>query len=354
MKKTGINIVGDPLAKFLLNKLHFSPIKASIFIVAIAFVYDFLQFFMFGNLPGNYLEIFTTIAWHFIFIPAMAFFYLWSNNAMPNLLNDLAKAKTIELSQAEINTHLMLFNRPWRLLFSIFGGMTLGLLYLVRSSSFNSIYTNPVFLIPRQVGWFIAGYIVSILASALIINVYIINIVFKNKNIHLEPMHPDKSGGFGKLGDYSKVLAYLISSAGLVIGLTELRYFYNYFPKELWIIHLFIPIYIVGATVSFFAPILFVHWKMKLTKREMLIEIQEKIAQEYYTSKEKIVYHSENIDTDLSKIKQLQILYEITEKIPEWPFNLQALNGFLFSVFSPIFSFAFGIIGNYIKGLIAP
>jgi len=187
------------------------------------------------------------------------------------------------------------------------------------------------------------------LASTLVINVLIISNVFKNRSIHLEPMHPDNSGGLGKLGDYSKIIAYLISSAGLVIGLTELRYFQGAFPKELWIIHISVPIYLVGATVSFFAPILLVHRKMKETKRRLLIEIQEKIAQEYYASKEKIVQQSENIDTDISRIKQLQTLYELMEKIPEWPFSSPALNGYLFSIISPLFSWVFGLIVDYIR-----
>jgi len=342
----------DPLAEFIASKLKFSPTKAVLFIISVAFVYDVLQFFFFGNIPNDYLEIITIAAWHYLFVPAMGFFYLWSNSAMPSLLNHLANLRTIQLSSTEIDANLQLLNRPWRLVISIVGGLIIGILYLVRSASFDSIYNNPVFLAPRQVSWFIAGYIITMLSSTLIINVLIINSVFKNKRIHLEPMHPDKAAGLGKLGDYSKVIAYLISTAGLVIGITEFRYFHNAFPRELWIIHAFIPIYVIGATISFFAPILLVHSRMKETKKQLLIEIQEKIAQEYYSSQEKIIRNSESIEDELSKIKQLQTLYELTEKIPEWPFNLLALNGYLFSVFSPLLSIGFGIITDYIKELL--
>jgi hypothetical protein len=344
----------DPLAKFLMSRLNFSPTKAVVFIITVAFIYDILQFFLFGNIPGSYLEVITILAWHYVFIPAMGFFYLWSNSALPSLLNKLAKLNTIQLSNAEIDINLQLLDKPWRFLISVVGGLIIGLLYLARSAFFEGVSTNPVLLVPRQVSWFIAGYMVTMLSSTLIMNVLIISNVFRNQKIHLEPMHPDKSAGLGELGRYSKVIAYLISTAGLVIGITELRYFYSAFPEELWIIHTVIPIYIIGATISFFAPILFVHWKMKETKKQLLIEIQEKIAHEYYASKEKIIQNSESIEDNISKIKQLQTLYELTEKIPEWPFNLQALNGYLFSIFSPLLSIGLGVIGDQIKEFLFP
>lgn len=354
MKTVGLPKIGDPLAKFLTSRLNISPMKAVAFIITVAFIYDMLQFFLFGNIPDNYLEIITITAWHYLFVPAMAFFYIWSNSALSNLLNDLAKLKIIQLSDTEIENYLRPLNKPWRLVISVFGGLIIGLLYLVRSASFNSMYKNPVFLVPKQASWFIAGYMIMMLSSTLIMNVLIINNVFKNKKVHLEPMHPDKSAGLGKLGDYAKIIAYLISTAGFVIGITEFRYFHNAFPKELWIIHAFIPIYIIGATISFFTPILLVHGRMKETKRQLLIEIQEKLAQGYYSSQKKIIQNSESIEDDLGRIKQLQTLYDLTEKIPEWPFNLQALNGYLFSVFSPLLSIGLGLITDYIKGVLFP
>ena len=189
---------------------------------------------------------------------------------------------------------------------------------------------------------------VSMLSITLIQNVFVIHSVFKERNIHLRPMHPDESGGFGPLGNYSKTIAYLISSAGFVIGLTELRYFMGLFPKELWVIHLSIPLYIIGATISFFAPLQTAHQRMSQEKTTTLLEIQEQITKEYYSSKENVIAKHEDIENQLSRIKQLQSLYEFTEKAAEWPLNLPALRGYIFSVVSPLISIGFGLLGDYI------
>ena len=108
---------GDPLARFLIRKLGFTPIRALMVVIVVAFIYDVLQIMVFGSISPyqDYLQVLTILAWHYVFVPAMGYFYIWSNNALRNLLELLATGDSITLSIEDIGGHIDSVNKSWGL-----------------------------------------------------------------------------------------------------------------------------------------------------------------------------------------------------------------------------------------------
>ncbi len=71
----------DPLARFLINKLHLSPLKAYLLGLAIVVFYDGLALVMkyIGLNPAGFNLPVLDIAYDLVFIPAVFYFYIWTS-----------------------------------------------------------------------------------------------------------------------------------------------------------------------------------------------------------------------------------------------------------------------------------
>jgi hypothetical protein len=176
----------------------------------------------------------------------------------------------------------------------------------------------------------------------------------RNKQFNVNPLHPDLCGGLRALSEYSIKIAYLVAGVGLMIGLTEYRYIAGELDQKYWIIHLGIPVYLVVATASFFAPLSTAHDGMKEAKKKLLDNIARQFWSDYSLTQNGLAKDADSVQADVSKIQQLRTLYEMTEKFPVWPFDVSTLRTFIASVTSPIFAILLGLVSEFLSARIFP
>jgi len=184
------------------------------------------------------------------------------------------------------------------------------------------------------------------------LNVYSLRKVLRDKKFNLNPLHPDKCGGLRVLSEYSLKTAYLASAFGVVIGMTEYRYISLGIIDKYWYLHLSIPVYIICATICFLLPLNASHAGMKKSKEELLHNIAMQFQNDYFRTRAELKQDAAGLKNEVEKIQQLQILYEMTDKFPVWPFDVTTLRRFAATLTIPVIPILIGIASKLIESFL--
>jgi len=174
--------------------------------------------------------------------------------------------------------------------------------------------------------------------------------LFRLFDLDIRPLHPDRGGGLGSIGQFSVRLGGFIAVLGLNGGALLLLQQYSrtgsfvlvgrYFSFTLgtW---LGIIAYLALIPVSFLAFVWTAHSAMKRAKDERLLRIAEQFELVYgalqsHISQPESSYCQVDLEGYLDQIEQLQKLYKVTEAFPVWPFNFQDLVRFVTTTISPL------------------
>ncbi len=196
----------------------------------------------------------------------------------------------------------------------------------------------------------------TMIGLTLLLNIWSLNRILKDKTLHLRPLHSDECGGLGFLGTYSLKTVYLAVVAGLVISILEYRlilsgvsYQYHYL-----LIHLSVPLYIIWAIFSFLAPVFVAHIGMERAKNEEFDKISKQYLNDYSRICGDLTKDAGELEKATSKLKKLQELYELVKQFPTWPFDLRTFRKFLISTSSPFIGPFIGFIIKVVSKFFTP
>jgi hypothetical protein len=346
----------DPLARFLIDRLGLTPIRVAVIIpvgaLLLGVITDIINSSLLSANQASLLRDWSYWVWSCFFTPVVVGYYVWVSGAMESLLRSIKESEVVEISDEEIKSLIPLYRQVrWNYL-SLFLGIMIGVLFYLSRADVPSLSANFFSRMLGSISMCIGGYIISMTVISFVLNVYSLRKVLRDKKFNLNPLHPDKCGGLRVLSEYSLKTAYLASAFGVVIGMTEYRYISLGIIDKYWYLHLSIPVYIICATICFLLPLNASHAGMKKSKEELLHNIAMQFQNDYFRTRAELKQDAAGLKNEVEKIQQLQILYEMTDKFPVWPFDVTTLRRFAATLTIPVIPILIGIASKLIESFL--
>jgi hypothetical protein len=189
--------------------------------------------------------------------------------------------------------------------------------------------------------WMVSSlYAIIMLIISCLISIYWLRRIFIDFETVIRPFHPDKAGGLSPLGDFTLSLSYLITASGALlvfIPITREYVLYRIFQFSLsQDIVIGIIAYLILAPIAFFAPLSVAHKSMKSAKEKILLQIDEYFQDEMAALQVALVKKDPIDQNKVSRLKDLQSLYDTAYRFPVWPFNTENITRFTTTYLSPI------------------
>lgn len=347
--------LGDPIAKFLVEKMHWSPFRFAALWTAVVVEVGLLIALLTGTLdspPGKALiDDWVWLTWSFIFTPVIAGYYLWSSFAIDGVLAGLEEAEILKIPEEDKNAIVEYFKKPGRLILAVGGMVVIGIFYYITRRDLNGFANlSLIAKIETSITYAILSYFAIMLISNLVINYWAIRRVIQDKELNINPLHPDRCGGLQILSDYSMKVVYLNTIFGFVVSISVIRLFQTQYG---WTAILLVILYLSITTISFFAPLSTAHEEMKEAKTKLLLSLGRQFWKEYLIAHQ-AAGSTETIKNEIDKIKQLQELYDLTQDFPVWPFDTTTLRRFFVSISSPLIPAIIGVVIDALSDKILP
>ena len=349
----------DPAAYLLINKLHLSPLSFGLFSSAIAIGFYLFMAWVSNTLyskPGQVglLEDWFPWIWILFFNPIVVGYYLWSFQAIENVIKDLNASDVVETNKPEIYQNaLNPYYQRWRTFLALCSAVTFSIFVFITRSGLNDSWTGSGILpaLAVTITSLVIVYMGSMLVLNLITNVGIIHSILESKELKLNvnPLHPDRCGGLHSLSNYSLKTAYLAAVLGISVGLIEYQFITQGVGQVYWFVHLIIPLHVALSMACFFGPLLAAHRGMRKAKEELLQEIARQFQTDYSQIRLSLTGDAETFKKGNEKIKELRAFYTLTDEFPVWPFDVQTFRRFLLTVPSPLLPLLPKLIGTLLK-----
>jgi hypothetical protein len=342
----------DPIATLLIKRFHLTSVGfgllsipiLSLFYLLIAWISNTL--WTQGEQVGLLQDWFPWF-WILLINPVVLGYYLWSFQAISGVIEDLEESDVVMTQQAEIDA--IVLNPYYQKLhkyialgcaiaYSIF-------VFISQPSLKNNWYGAGV--LPNlavTIATFVGVYIGSMLVLTLVTNIRILHRIFEEKDLNINPLHPDRCGGLHSLSNYSLKTAYLAAVLGIMVGLIEYQFVTQGVAKVYWFVHLIIPIHIILSTACFYSPLLAAHRGMKKAKEELLHKIARQFHADYSQIHESLAGDAETLKQGTEKIQGLRDFYKFTDEFPVWPFDVQTFRQFLLTVPAPLLPIFLGLL----------
>jgi hypothetical protein len=351
----------DPVAFLLVERFRLSPLTFGLLsmligsglYIAIAWISNTL--WSRGDQVGLLGDVYPWL-WILFISPTVFAYYLWSFQAIDHVVQNLEDSDVVETDEAEVDQIVLSpYYQRWRNLLALGSSVSFSIfVYYTRSGLKNSWTSSgllPTWVV--TVSTFVAVYIGSILVLNLITNVRILHRILAQKNLNINPLHPDRCGGLRPLSDYALRTAYLIGVLGVMVGLIEFQFITRGVGKEYWFVHLIIPLHLILSISCFFGPLLAAHEGMRKAKENLLHEIARQFQNDYSQIRKSLSGDEELLTKGMEKIKKLRDIYSFTDEFPVWPFEVQTFRRFLLTVPTPLIPILAGVlqklIGHWLK-----
>jgi hypothetical protein len=292
--------------------------------------------------------------WLLFIAPILAGYYLWGSGVAREIIASLYSSEVVDIFESEITAVSNPYQHPWRMILSIFGGLSLGIYFYITRPLVDAWSSSGI--LPRVVtssGMVVGGYMTTMLGLTMLLNVWMIRKLLQNKKFSMRPLHPDQCGGLGFLSSYSLKTVYLAAAGGLAIGTTVYRFVVVDVPLEYGLIFLSIPVYLLWTVWSFVAPLYTAHQGMLAARDEKLDDIAEKFQATYAEVGHTLSNGSDELAEGIGRIKHLEDYYETTRKFPIWPLNVTAMRRFFLSITAPFIPAIVSLIIQVISNLVA-
>jgi hypothetical protein len=222
-------------------------------------------------------------------------------------------------------------------------------------------YFNFVIFSPQDVGHWMSRndqlnpvglvYLFGLFFLYCFLTVYVIRNVFtaflfvnivRHAEIHILPMHPDKSGGLRPLAEIGLRNQYVVMLLGvnLVTAVTVAYVFLE--PPDL-IVPLFtaaVTAYLIMGPLVFVAPLLPFRQAMVAAKTRLSTEVAQRIRLELNQLHTKLPSGAITKDEE-DFFERLQKMARVIDELPAWPFDASTARKFLVSYVVPILSTGF-------------
>jgi hypothetical protein len=347
----------DPVASLLIEKLKVSPLSFGLLSIAITTgLYLFIAWVSHTlySKPGQVglLQDWFPWIWVLFINPVVLGYYLWSFQAIDNVIQDLEASDVVETDKSEIDRiTLNPYYQRWRKFLALGSAVSYSILFFITRSGLKKSWTGsgtlPALFV--TIVTFAVVYLGSILVLNLITNVRVLHRILGRKELNVNPLHPDRCGGLRPLSDYSLKTAYLAAVLGIMIGFMEYQFITQGVGRVYWFVHLIIPLHVALSMACFFGPLLAAHQGMKKGKEEILNEIAQQFQADYLQIHDNLAGDAETFKKGTEKIKELRAFYTLTDEFPVWPFDVQTFRRYLLTVPSPLLPLLPKLIGLLFK-----
>jgi len=345
----------DILAQLVIGKLKVKPIYVVILIYILAAIHMVLL--LIQSLPNGVtqeemIRIMEAVVWEWMFDPAFAYFYLSFPAFTADMFQSFDSNRYLDVDLDDLEMVKPYYRSTWRLIISLGAGI-IWPVHFIYTRAFE-IWQGEMllFTIYGAVFSFFGGIILGNLLYTAILNVFVVNKLIKGKLMRLHILASDKCGGFKALRDYAVRITSIIFIGGVVLVFTQYKYITLGLTSEIWYQYILNPIFIIVGTLGFFAPMYRAHKEMERGKKELLDTISEEINKIYY----KIVGNKGVDKDDLRQrnddLNELEELYGLTEKFPDWPFDVGALRSYLASIATPLLAVIVNILQSVLGDLL--
>lgn len=356
----------DPLAK-LLNRLRFTPLRLGLAIIFANLIVDsglglqFNVFFSNTSVPGLLQDV-MALSFDFFILPIICGAYLWTSQGGNNLFGDLSVRGIFKSPTATRRTIQYIFSRQqgqYIFTLALFIGCLFAFaqvaayMHWVPWNTINGyLYLYPPMSFFRFPFWFIAFYAITFGVFNLGLTITLLSdISSQSRGLNIFPLHPDRCGGLGVIGNYATKTGYVIAPIGIYASIGALIEFYN---NTFWVaypVQIFIVAYILLAPVVFIFPMYEIHKAMVRQKEKELLQIARLYNNEVEDAKVKF----QASQTVNSNLEYIQKLYEQTLKnYPVWPYNFNNLREFLFASISPLIPIFLSLATDFLLKRLLP
>ena len=191
---------------------------------------------------------------------------------------------------------------------------------------------------------FLVNYLIAQLVLRVILSFWFIRSLFRNSNLIVQPLHPDRCGGLGPIGTLAMFLNAVVFVTGLMVagGLYS-----NIYITDVGVLapvnFLIVLAYLGMSAAVVFTPIWAAHKKMEEERDTILGQLNRKFDRINRRLTQSMVDDS---DPDITVLKQQQEslttirdLYSLVDQHPVWPFNAKVMYSFAGSVLWPVVFF---------------
>jgi hypothetical protein len=357
----------DPIASFLRKNLGLTPLKFGLvilitnIILGIYIGFRYQVFFSDSSTPGL-LQDYTAVIADLIVYEAICILYLWTTEGATMLFNNLNNSRVFK-SESMVRDTVNESRGRYLSRSAFVLAIVIAIVYVVTQIGAymewlpwktvgGYIELKPVISYFRAPLWFLGMYALVFAVINIFTTILILRRLFRNKEIHLSPLNPDKCGGLSSINAYTQKLAYSLAVIGLIVSIAIIYELNNGNLLNAYPVLLAMAFYIVLAPMIFFLPLGTAHGAMKKAKdQELLI-----IANEFDEAHEKLkssalVWDKNSYTEELERIELIRKWYGIVQEFPVWPFDIRSLQRFLGIITAPLVPAIISVIINILQGI---
>jgi hypothetical protein len=326
---------GDPFARFLW-KQGITPVRLGLLVFAYGLIYGLILPALFGRL-GEVFQDWPTLVIVLVVNPVLLGYYAWEPFSIQNLYEGIARrVQEDKYEDEQISRLTRPFGKRYWFWLALLAGV-LESVYIIYQHGYAATnwQSNPIVVATVVPLRFLAFYAVTFILVRETIAILGVNRFMRIFPVDIAPLHPDKAGGL-------RVLGYYVLARGVVLGLVGLLFGMNLLRARMgigtlsWEFYLEMIVYVIAAPSLFLLPLWRAHLLMAEAREKIMLEVAQKFELEYYNSLDHI--RAGTITGDhVGEIESLQKLYEIAEKAPIWPLNMQIVSQFSAAVLLPVF-----------------
>jgi len=317
--------------------------------------------------PPGILQNWTALVVDFISEPVIGGIYLWTTIGATRLFRQLQAsgvfasenvvAEKVDKSRPLFAKRLV-FHLIWIVsLIYTFSQVAAYMGWVPWKSAGGYLELHPVSSFYRAPFWFLNFYTLAFAAFNVAVTVRVLRDLFRTQQVELVVLHPDRCGGLSSISRFSVMVAWAIAVNGLVLSVATVYEIRRGSLANAYPILVGIFAYILLAPLFFFWPFGTAHEAMREAKEKTLLDLarrydtiysdlKRRVGQKQQKKEEQVdvtdIVEEEQgkgingVEADMRQLDQLQKLYEIAEKFPVWPFNVENLRRFFTVVTAPL------------------
>lgn len=219
-------------------------------------------------------------------------------------------------------------------------------------------YVNYRIFTPKELGYWIArndvllpeGYVfllglgvfyavITLYVLRSIAITFLLADIVKSAQVHLLPMHPDKSAGLNPVGKLGLRNQYVLMVLGINLGLAVLiaaQFLQN--SSGLMALIVFATVtYCVLGPIVFVAPLLPFRKAMLATKSQLMAEVAQRLRKELQRLRGELPQGTITKE-DEELVNRLRKMGDFLDELPVWPFDAATFRKFLTAYLAPLIS----------------
>jgi hypothetical protein len=272
------------------------------------------------------------------------FYYIWICKVPFKVIQQLQETATVVPHNAEFNKAKTVLKSQLPTALAVVLALALAFPSFYQMSLTPPIWFNAN---PYAIGFRLVVVLPTIFAACsatlrLVVNTCFFGLVFNTLVLH--PLHPDRACGLRPFGRYAVQTTYPWVVGGVIGGFLEYLSF-RYGEASIAIFaHLAVALYLLVAPAAFFVPMWVAHLAMVRTKENLILPFSRQFDDDMKITLAALAGSSESFKNGAEKLKELQNLHDLAQKIPTWPLNMAAVGRSLIAIFSPVYGTVIGIL----------